>query len=134
MVVPKGCKQVCQTVLSEKGEQVTLVGVVTASEEAFSPVYIFPKVRYEEEFLNVAFLGSIALTIPREYKEKSRKIAAINIKRNLNEATKQKKIQGERSDENEIDEKELCQEPRGSDVDFDVGDEGSEIRLGDFEL
>ncbi|KAF2882152.1 hypothetical protein ILUMI_24033 [Ignelater luminosus] len=67
-----------------------------------------------------------------KYEEKRRKIAAINIKRNLNKATKQKKIQGERSDEDEVHEKELCQEPRESDVEFDVGDESSEIKLGDF--
>ncbi|KAF2892094.1 hypothetical protein ILUMI_14079 [Ignelater luminosus] len=68
----------------------------------------------------------------KEYEEK--KIAAINIKKNLNKASKQKKMQDETSDEDEVDKKELCQESRESDVDFDVEDEDHEIKLGDFVL
>lgn len=70
----------------------------------------------------------------KEYEEKRRKIAAINIKRNLNKASKQKKMQDETSDEDEVDDKELCQESGESDLDFDVEDEDSEIKLGDFVL
>ncbi|KAF2878895.1 hypothetical protein ILUMI_27272 [Ignelater luminosus] len=38
IVVPKECKQVGQTVSGERGKQVTFVGTVTASGEAFLPV------------------------------------------------------------------------------------------------
>ncbi|KAF2878701.1 hypothetical protein ILUMI_27469 [Ignelater luminosus] len=54
IVVPKECKQAGQTVSGERGEQVTFVGIVTVSGEAFPLVYVFPKVRYKEEFLNGA--------------------------------------------------------------------------------
>lgn len=54
IVAPKGCKQVGQTVSGERGEQVTFVGIVTASGEAFPPVYVFPRARYKEEILNGA--------------------------------------------------------------------------------
>ncbi|KAF2888457.1 hypothetical protein ILUMI_17716 [Ignelater luminosus] len=64
IVAPKEYKQVGQTVSGETGEQVTFVGIVTASGEAFPPVYIFPRARYKEEFLNGAPPGSIVLTIP----------------------------------------------------------------------
>ncbi|KAF2904598.1 hypothetical protein ILUMI_01579 [Ignelater luminosus] len=40
IVVPKGCKQVGQTVSGERGEQVTFV---TASGETFPPVYVFSR-------------------------------------------------------------------------------------------
>ncbi|KAF2889537.1 hypothetical protein ILUMI_16636 [Ignelater luminosus] len=45
-------------------EQVTFVGIVAATGETFSPVYIFPRARYKKDFLNGAPLGNIVLTIP----------------------------------------------------------------------
>ncbi|KAF2893407.1 hypothetical protein ILUMI_12766, partial [Ignelater luminosus] len=63
IVAPKGCKQVGQTVSGERSEQVTFVGIVTASGETFPPVYVFLRARYKKEFLNGAPPGSIVLTV-----------------------------------------------------------------------
>ncbi|KAF2900209.1 hypothetical protein ILUMI_05975 [Ignelater luminosus] len=134
--IPKGCKLVRLFQV-----KVTLVGIVTASGEASPPVYIFPKLKVTdmlrkddddiarsqysvqkesnkiEECLEATDLpstSSLAIQITSEMIRPFPK--AQNVKN-------RKKIQGERLEEDEVDEKELCQEPRESDVDFDVGDE-----------
>uniref|UniRef100_A0A336M6K4 CSON010990 protein n=1 Tax=Culicoides sonorensis TaxID=179676 RepID=A0A336M6K4_CULSO len=61
VLAQKSQKQVGQFVSRERGELVTFVGIVNATGTALPPVYVFPRVRFKDEFLKNAPLGSIGL-------------------------------------------------------------------------
>lgn len=50
-----------QAVSAERGSLVTLVGIINGGGSFIPPVYVYPRMRYTERFLNECFSGSIAL-------------------------------------------------------------------------
>uniref|UniRef100_A0A336LYP6 CSON005489 protein n=1 Tax=Culicoides sonorensis TaxID=179676 RepID=A0A336LYP6_CULSO len=61
VLAQKSQKQVGQFVSREHGEIVTFIGIVNVTGTALPPVYVFPRVRFKDEFLKNAPLGSIGL-------------------------------------------------------------------------
>ncbi|XP_054286972.1 uncharacterized protein LOC129002892 [Macrosteles quadrilineatus] len=59
VVAPTGVKQIGQTVSAERGELVTVCGIVTAAGNAIPPVYIYPRVNMKSSFLIGAPNGSV---------------------------------------------------------------------------
>ena len=57
----KGTKQVGHAVSRERGELITLCGIVSASGVALPPVLIFPRKRYRDVFLNGTPEGTVGL-------------------------------------------------------------------------
>lgn len=56
-----GKKQIGQAVSGERGQLVTFCGIVSATGVAIPPVFVFPRVRYKDYFLNGAPIGSLGL-------------------------------------------------------------------------
>lgn len=48
LITTKGCHQFGQVVSRERGELVTMVGIVSASGNALPPGFVFPRVRFDE--------------------------------------------------------------------------------------
>ena len=63
IIAQTGYKQAGQSVSREQGEQVTFVGIVSASGTAFPPVYIFPRQQYKDAFLDGAPDSNLGLAI-----------------------------------------------------------------------
>ncbi|XP_018577883.1 uncharacterized protein LOC108916159 [Anoplophora glabripennis] len=61
VIAPTGQKQVGQIVSGERGTLVTFCGIVSATEAAIPPIYIFPRQRIKQEYLYVSPTGAIAL-------------------------------------------------------------------------
>ena len=61
VIAPKGKKQVALISLAERGDMLTMVGIISASGTAVPPVYIFPRVRHVEDFVVDAPASSLAL-------------------------------------------------------------------------
>lgn len=61
VIAVKGCKQVGQITSRERGELVTLCGIICASGIALPPVYIFPRKIFRETMMNGAPEGSLGL-------------------------------------------------------------------------
>ena len=57
----KGVKQVGQVTSRERGELVTLCGVVSASGTALPPVMVFPRKNYKDIFMTGAPEGALGL-------------------------------------------------------------------------
>lgn len=51
IIAEKGVKQVGQAVSAERGNLVTMVGIVNASGNTVPPVFIFPRARYHDSFI-----------------------------------------------------------------------------------
>uniref|UniRef100_A0A1B0DBM8 Uncharacterized protein n=1 Tax=Phlebotomus papatasi TaxID=29031 RepID=A0A1B0DBM8_PHLPP len=56
-----GVKQVGQMVSNERGEQVTIVGIVNAAGGKTPPIYIFPRKRAKEEWMDGSPEGAISI-------------------------------------------------------------------------
>lgn len=56
-----GVKQVGQMVSNERGEQVTIVGIVNAAGGKAPPIYIFPRKRAKEEWMDGSPEGAISI-------------------------------------------------------------------------
>lgn len=61
VIAEKGVKQVGQAVSGERGNLVTMVGIVSASGNTIPPVFIFPRARFHDTFMNGAPPGSLGL-------------------------------------------------------------------------
>ena len=61
VIAARGDKQVGQTTSAERGELVTLLFTVNALGNAVPPVFVFPRVRFKNYFLNGAPVGSLGL-------------------------------------------------------------------------
>lgn len=61
VLAEKKQRQVGQIVSGERGENVTLCGIITATGTALPPVYVFPRVHFKEHFLTGAPAGSLGL-------------------------------------------------------------------------
>ncbi|XP_073821485.1 uncharacterized protein [Musca autumnalis] len=61
VISTKGQRTVSQVVSAERGPLVTMVGIVSASGNALPPVYVFPRVRYNDHFVNGGPNGCIGL-------------------------------------------------------------------------
>lgn len=61
IVSEKGKKQVSVVASAERGELTTFVGIINAVGTALPPVYIFPRIRNPDEYLNGAPPSSLAL-------------------------------------------------------------------------
>lgn len=54
-------RQVGQIVSGERGELVTFCGIVSASGNSLPPVFVFPRVKFKDAFLNEAPVSSVGL-------------------------------------------------------------------------
>ena len=61
VISKKGMKQVGQITSRERGELVTLCGIISATVVALPPVFIFPRKNYRDVFLNGSPQGSLGL-------------------------------------------------------------------------
>lgn len=61
MLAECGKRQVGQIVSAERGELITFVGIVNALGTALPPVFVFPRMRYKDSFINGAPTGSLGL-------------------------------------------------------------------------
>lgn len=61
VISSKGIKQVGQVTSRERGELVTMCGIVSASGVALPPVYVFSRKNYKDIFLTAAPEGSLGL-------------------------------------------------------------------------
>lgn len=61
VIAAKGKKQISQAFSAERGELVTIVGIINASGGYLPPVYIFPRKRRLEDLIQEAPPSSIAL-------------------------------------------------------------------------
>ncbi|XP_074037775.1 uncharacterized protein [Leptinotarsa decemlineata] len=61
VITKKGVKQVGQAVSGERGTLVTMVGIISASGNTIPPVFIFPRARFHDTFMNGAPPGSLGL-------------------------------------------------------------------------
>lgn len=61
VVAKKGTKQVGQVVSAERGQLVTMCGIINACGNSLPPVFVFPRARYHDTMLNGAPPGSIGL-------------------------------------------------------------------------
>ncbi|XP_067613942.1 uncharacterized protein [Eurosta solidaginis] len=61
IIAPKGQRQVGQAVSAERGSLVSLVGIINASGNRLPPAFVFPRVRYNPQFLNGCVTGSLGL-------------------------------------------------------------------------
>lgn len=61
VVAPKGKKQIGLISSAERGELVTFVGIISATGVALPPIYIFPRIRNIEDYLEGAPALSVAL-------------------------------------------------------------------------
>ncbi len=59
IVTEKGKKQVGSVTSAERGELVTVACAVNATGNAIPPMFIFPRVRFKESFMNGSPAGSI---------------------------------------------------------------------------
>ena len=64
IITQKGQKQVAQITSRERGELVTLCGIISATGVALPPVLVFPRKKYHAEFLNGSPEGSLGLAAP----------------------------------------------------------------------
>ena len=64
LVAPKGIKQIGQAVSAERGEIITFCAMVGATNNTIPPVFIFPRVWLQKEFLNGSLEGSLGLAKP----------------------------------------------------------------------
>ena len=64
IIAQKGQKQVAQITSRERGELVTLCGIISATGVALPPVLVFPRKKYHAEFLNGSPEGSLGLAAP----------------------------------------------------------------------
>lgn len=62
VIASKGTKQVGQITSRERGELVTLCGIVSATGQSIPPVYIFPRKKFSEFFMSGAPESSLGLT------------------------------------------------------------------------
>lgn len=67
VIAPTSAKQVGQCVSNERGEKVSIVGIVSAAGEFVPPVYIFPRKRPHLEYMEGAPKDSIALFNSKGY-------------------------------------------------------------------
>lgn len=65
VIAETGAKSVAQCVSAERGSLVTMCGVISASGSSVPPLYIFPRVRMKDYFLNSCVPGAVG------YAEKS---------------------------------------------------------------
>lgn len=61
VIAATGQKQVGQTVSAERGELVTFCGIIGATGNTLPPIFVFPRVRFKETFMNGAPAGSLGL-------------------------------------------------------------------------
>lgn len=59
VVAKKGTKKLGQAASAERGELVTMIGIIRASGEAIPPVFVLPRVFMKDEFLLGAPEGSL---------------------------------------------------------------------------
>lgn len=62
VIAPTGVKQIGQTVSAERGELVTICGIVSAAGNVIPPLYIFPRVHMKSSFLVGAPNGSVGFS------------------------------------------------------------------------
>lgn len=62
VVAPTGVNQIGQTVSAERGELVTMCGIVSASGNTIPPAYIFPRIKYKDSFLAGGPIGSFGFS------------------------------------------------------------------------
>lgn len=62
VVAPTGVKQIGQTVSVERGELVTVCGIVSASGNTIPSAYIFPRIKYKDSFLAGGPIGSVGFS------------------------------------------------------------------------
>ena len=63
VVSEKGLKQVRQVVSRERGELVTLCGIISASGVALAPALIFPRKHFKQMFLTDSPEGTLGLAV-----------------------------------------------------------------------
>jgi hypothetical protein len=61
IVARKGTKQVGQIVSAERGQLITMCGIVNASGNSIPPVFVFPRARFHDTMLSGAPVGSLGL-------------------------------------------------------------------------
>lgn len=61
VLAPAGVKQIGQAVSSERGQQVTFVGIANAAGEVAPPIYLFPRKIPREEYMEGSPEGSIGI-------------------------------------------------------------------------
>ncbi|XP_039969680.1 uncharacterized protein LOC120781524 isoform X2 [Bactrocera tryoni] len=62
VISSKGRRTVSQVASVERGSLVTMVGIVNASGNALPPVYVFPRIKYKEHFVNGSPNGCLGIT------------------------------------------------------------------------
>ena len=63
IIAQKGQKQVAPITSRERGELVTLCGIISATGVALPPVLVFPRKKYHAEFLNGSPEGSLGCVL-----------------------------------------------------------------------
>lgn len=63
----RNAKQVGKIVSADRGESVTIVGIVNASGGFIPPIYIFPRKRYHVDYMDGSVEGSFPLFNPKGY-------------------------------------------------------------------
>lgn len=62
VIAAKGKKQVGQATSGERGELVTVLFIINAIGNTIPPVFVFPRVKFKDYFLNGAPVGSLGLS------------------------------------------------------------------------
>lgn len=61
VLAEKGQRAVSQASSGERGSLVTIVGIVTASGNRLPPIYVFPRIRFNDRLMTGCFPGSLGL-------------------------------------------------------------------------
>jgi DDE superfamily endonuclease/helix-turn-helix, Psq domain len=64
IIAQRGIHQVGQVVSAERGDLVTYTGIITASGRTIPPVFIFPRAKYKNHFLESGPPSSLGLATP----------------------------------------------------------------------
>ena len=77
VIARKGSKQVSQTVSAERGENVTMLGFISATGQALPPVFIFPRVKVNDRLFREGPTGCLGLSHPSGWMTSINFVAAI---------------------------------------------------------